>query len=189
MTFTAMLLAGGQSRRMGVDKATLTISGEALWRRQLQILGTLQPVALWISARATPPWCPAEVEVILDASPSRGPLSGLVAGLARLQTSHLLVLAIDLPNMSPEHLHKLCHLARPGCGVVPGHAEHFEPLCAIYPIEAAPLAHQALARNELSVQHLARTLISQHHMGVYSILENERPLYHNLNRPSDLDLR
>ena len=186
MTFIAMLLTGGQSRRMGFDKATLTISGEPLWRRQLRVLSELQPSAVWVSARSTPSWCPTEIEVILDATPSRGPLSGLTAGLNRLQTSHLLLLAIDLPNISVDHLRKLCSLARAGCAVIPRTVEHFEPLCAIYPIEAAPVAREALASEDVSLQHLAETLARQGRAEVYTVSDEERPLYHNINRPSDL---
>src|SRR5580704_3387360 len=104
---SALLLAGGRSRRMGVDKATVLISGEPLWRRQLRVLSKLRPGAVGISARTVPLWCPAEIEVVTDKPPSCGPLSGVAAGLRRLKSSHLLVLAIDLPEMTPEHLWKL----------------------------------------------------------------------------------
>src|SRR5579864_2470571 len=112
-TLTAVLFVGGLSRRMGIDKATLEFAGEPLWARQLRQLRELKPDTLWISARSRPPWCPPEIEVILDDPPSRGPLSGLDAALRRLQTSHLLALAIDLPRINVELLRKLWCLAQP----------------------------------------------------------------------------
>ena len=42
-TLTAVLLAGGESRRMGADKATLICDGEPLWARQLATLKKLSP--------------------------------------------------------------------------------------------------------------------------------------------------
>src|SRR5438552_6491344 len=99
MTLTAVLFVGGESRRMGVDKATLRIAGEFLWERQLKVLRELKADALWISARTKPAWCPKEIEVVLDDPPSRGPLSGLSAVLNKMQTTHALALAIDLPRM------------------------------------------------------------------------------------------
>ncbi len=185
MTLTAMLLAGGNSRRMGADKATLTFEGELLWRRQLRVLRELHPTILQVSARTKPLWCPPEIEVILDAPPSFGPLSALASGLSWLKTSHLLVLAIDLPQMTPKHLSKLWNLARPACGIIPFHNGNFEPLCAIYPAEAAAIAQEALEGNNLSLQHVARMLLNQCHLEAYSLIPEERPLYLNLNRPSD----
>lgn len=99
-TLTAVLLAGGESQRMGRDKATLILDGEPLWSRQLRILRELQPEKMLISARARPAWCPPEIETVLDAPPSRGPLSGLAAALKRIETTHLLALAIDVPQMT-----------------------------------------------------------------------------------------
>jgi molybdopterin-guanine dinucleotide biosynthesis protein A len=99
-----MLLTGGESRRLGTDKATLTLADEPLWRRQIRLLSGLEPQAVWISARTRPAWCPPAVEVILDEPPSRGPLSGVAAALSRLQTPQLLALAVgvntpdDLPQ-------------------------------------------------------------------------------------------
>src|SRR6185312_15889507 len=103
-TLTAVLFVGGLSRRMGEDKATLQFDGEPLWVRQVQLLRELKPDVLWISARARPIWCPSEIEVIADEPPSRGPLSGLAAALRKIQTSHLLALAIDMPRMNSDVL-------------------------------------------------------------------------------------
>jgi molybdopterin-guanine dinucleotide biosynthesis protein A len=186
MTLSAILLVGGQSRRMGVDKATIVIAGKPLWERQLGVLSELRPEALWLSARIAPPWCPPEVEVLEDKLPSCGPLSGVAAGLRRLQTSHLLVLAIDLPQMTTEHLRKLWSLARPGIGIIPSHGDYFEPLCAIYPAEALAVAETALRSEDLSLQNFARNLLSKSQAQVYEITPEERPLYLNMNTPADL---
>src|SRR5204862_64335 len=83
-----------------------------------------------------------------------GPLSGLTAGLERLRTSHLLVLAIDLPNVSVGYLRKLCGLACRGRGVIPVNGDRYEPLCAVYPRRAAAAAREALASGDVSLQHL-----------------------------------
>jgi len=186
MKLSAILLAGGRSRRMGMDKATLLISGEPLWKRQLQVLSNLRPDALWISARTVPSWCPAEIEVVTDLPPSCGPLSGVVAGLRRLKSSHLLVLAIDLPQMTPEHLRRLWSLARPGAGVIPFHGDYFEPLCAIYSAEALVAAEAALSSGDLSLQHFAQNLLRKSQAQVHELASEERPLYLNMNTPSDL---
>jgi molybdopterin-guanine dinucleotide biosynthesis protein A len=186
MKLSAILLAGGRSRRMGVDKATLLIAGEPLWKRQLRVLTNLRPDAVWVSARTLPPWCPAEIEVIADRIPSRGPLSGVATGLRRLQTSHLLVLAIDLPQMTAEHLRNLWALARPGIGVIPFHGDYFEPLCAIYPAEALVAAETALSSDDVSLQHFAQNLLRESRVQVYELASGEASLYLNMNTPSDL---
>jgi molybdopterin-guanine dinucleotide biosynthesis protein A len=184
MTLTAVLFAGGESRRMGVEKATLSVGGSPLWCRQLETLRRLQPQALWISARSRPVWCPAEMEVLLDQPPSRGPLTGLVAALTQARTSHVLALAVDLPDMTAEHLATLSAAAQPGRGVVPLNGTLFEPLCAIYPIEAAATAQ--LAGGDASLQRLVRSLISEDRLSPHVVTEAEKSLYRNLNTPADL---
>jgi molybdopterin-guanine dinucleotide biosynthesis protein A len=189
MTLTAVLFTGGSSRRMGEDKAGLVLAGEPLWSRQLRLLRELRPDALWVSARSRPEWCPPEIEVVLDAPPSRGPLSGLSAALSRLQTSHLLVLAVDLPQMTAAHLHKLWFLAKPGCGVLPMAGDFFEPLGAIYPAAAAGAAKDALTSDDVSLQSLAQTLVQKKHALIYPLSEAERLVYLNVNTPDDLPKR
>src|SRR5918996_2302231 len=108
MNISAVLLAGGQSRRMGRDKATILFRGKPLWQIQLELLRKLQPAEIFVSARTDPAWRPPDVTFVQDEPPSRGPLSGLTATLARIQSEHLLVLAIDMPFMIEDHLRHLC---------------------------------------------------------------------------------
>lgn len=186
MTLTAMLLAGGESRRMGTDKATLIYAGQPLWERQLRLLRNLTPHSLWVSARTRPAWCPPTVEVILDEPPSRGPLSAIAKALSQMTTSHLLALAVDMPRMSFEHLNKLKALVRRGSGVIPVNGDLFEPLCAIYSVEAAPVAMNALTQQDTSMQAFVRLLCSQQLLQKYRLPGGERPFYQNLNTPTDL---
>ena len=187
-TLTAVLLAGGQSRRMGMDKASLRIAGEPLWSRQLRLLRELCPESLLVSARTPPAWCPPEIEVALDAEPSRGPLSGVAAALTAMRTSHLLVLAVDLPRMTPEHLRQILSRARPGYGVVPVRAGRFEPLCAIYPAEAAPLAAAALNGDDASLQTFVRTLLAEGKIQELPVSPGQSGLFQNWNAPADVHI-
>lgn len=170
---------------MGADKATLMWQGEPLWARQARVLRELHPATLWISARSNPEWCPPDFKVVLDQPPSRGPLSGLAAALAAIRTSHLLAFAIDLPHMTTNHLHGLVEMARPACGVVPEINGRLEPLCAVYPAEAAGPAEEALPGTDVSLQSFGRALITSGKMRIRAIPKDERPLYLNLNTPGD----
>src|SRR5437773_4462812 len=133
MNMSAVLLAGGESRRMGKDKATLQFRGRSLWQIQFELLRKLQPSEIFISARTDPTWRPEDVRFVADIPPSRGPLSGLAASLAQMHTTHLLALAIDMPFMTEDFLLSLCDHIVPGCGVVPKIGNAAEPLAAIYP--------------------------------------------------------
>lgn len=145
MTLTAVLLAGGGSRRMGRDKATIVFRGKPLWQRQLELLRNLRPEKIFVSVRKEPSWLPLETELLLDEPPSRGPLSGLTKALERMQTSHLAVLAVDMPSMTSEQMRILWGLATIGCGVLPMIGDLAEPLAAIYPREASADFSTALA--------------------------------------------
>ena len=100
LNISSVLLAGGESRRMGKDKATVLFRGKPLWQIQLELLRRLEPAEIFISAGTDQPWRPDDVYLVTDDSPSRGPLSGLAASLARMRSAHLLALAIDMPFMT-----------------------------------------------------------------------------------------
>jgi molybdenum cofactor guanylyltransferase len=186
MTFSALLLAGGESRRMGRDKATMEFRGRPLWELQLQLLRTLGPEEIFVSARTTPGWLPGDVELLLDDPPSRGPLSGLTKALATLRTTHLIALAVDMPFMTAGELGRLLELATESCGVVPISADRVEPLAAIYPAAAANDFQAAVAGHDFSLQPLVRTLEEAGKVRLWPV--PDASLYRSVNEPDDLRL-
>jgi len=189
MTLTAVLLAGGESRRMGTEKATIVFNGEPLWQRQIKSLRHLGPEEILVSARAEQSWRPTDTELVLDQPPSRGPISGLTAALARTRTSHLVALGVDMPFVTTAQLQDLCYRANAGCGVVPTIGERAEPLAALYPVEAYADFTAAMTGNDWSLQPLVRRLADEGKVQLVNVAEAEAELYRSLNEPPDLTLR
>ena len=186
MTLSAVLLAGGESRRMGRDKATLEFEGAPLWRRQLDLLRAVNPQQLFVSAREKPDWLPAGVELLLDDPPSRGPLSGLTKALRAIRTTHLIALAVDMPFMTADEFAQLLARAAEGCGTVPLVRQIAEPLAAIYPAEARDDCRAALAGADSSLQSLVRTLNAAKKVKLWPVPNGRAPLYRSVNSPRDL---
>jgi molybdopterin-guanine dinucleotide biosynthesis protein A len=186
VTFAALLLAGGESRRMGRDKATLEYGGRPLWERQLHTLRALGPEKIFVSARSAPSWLPNDVELLLDDLPSRGPLSGVAKALNEIGTTHLLVLAVDMPFMTASELSKLLELATKGCGVVAIIDERLEPLAAVYPAEAADDFGAALTGPDFSLQLVVRKLAAAGKVRLRPVAETNAYLYQSWNQPGDV---
>jgi molybdenum cofactor guanylyltransferase len=186
MTLSAVLLAGGESRRMGRDKATIEFEGRPLWERQLEVLRALGPASIFVSARTRPSWLSDKVELLLDDPPSRGPLSGLTKAVAAMRTTHLIALAIDMPFMTSEQLGVLCSLSGESCGVVPRIAERAEPLAAIYPAEAAGDFAAAFAGPDYSLQRVVRKLAVDQKVRCYLVPAEDEHFYRSVNEPGDI---
>jgi molybdopterin-guanine dinucleotide biosynthesis protein A len=187
MNISAMLLAGGESRRMGQDKATLIFRGQPLWQIQLDLLRKLEPEEIFVSARTDPAWRPSGVPFVSDEAPSRGPLSGLSATLARIRTDHLLALAIDMPLMTEDYLRSLRNLTVPGRGVLPMIGDRAEPLAAIYPKAAKIDLLAALSGSDFSLQSLTRKLVEAGKLSLVKVSKEEKKFFQNFNDLSDFD--
>jgi molybdopterin-guanine dinucleotide biosynthesis protein A len=189
MIFSAVLLAGGESRRMGTDKATFLFRGKPLWQIQLETLQKLEPKEIFVSARIDPPWRGDDVLFVADVSPSRGPLSGLSASLRRISTSYLLALAIDMPWMSNKYLEFLSAQIEPTRGVLPKIGDRAEPLAAIYPREAAIEIGKALVGGDFSLQSLACDLIAVGKLRAIPVSQQEERFFRNINELADVEAR
>ena len=102
-----------------------------------------------------------------------------------METTHLVVLAVDMPFMTSEEMRRLCDKAMPGAGVVSVIGERAEPLAAIYPRESAPDFAAALAGSNFSLQGLVRKLAAANKVQNVSVLENDEYLYRSVNEPAD----
>src|SRR6476659_11295648 len=187
MNISAVLLTGGESRRMGRDKATLLFRGRPLWEIQFDLLRALRPEEIFVSARTDPPWRPSGVQFVCDEPPSRGPLSGLSATLARISTDHLLAFAIDMPLMTENYLRLICNLVEPGRGVLPMIGNRAEPLVAIYPKGTGNDFIVAISGSDFSLPSLKTKLVDAGKLSLVKVLEEEANFFRNFNNLSDFD--
>lgn len=142
-----LLLAGGQSRRMGQDKVWLELGGEPLGARLFRVLTACvdEVVVVREPQRGFP--VPG-ARLVADAHPGQGPLEAIASGLEALTAERVVVVACDMPFVTIEVLRRLMALAGDaGGGLVTGpHGP--EPLLGIYPRTLLPELRARLAAGD-----------------------------------------
>jgi molybdopterin-guanine dinucleotide biosynthesis protein A len=134
---TGVVLCGGKSRRMGLDKALLELAGGPLLERAIGVLAPLASEVV-IACGQEPRYAELGHRLALDGAGLEGPLAGLAAGLDAAGTEWVLALACDMPRVSTEEMRGLLAIASAsanGAGAdvcVFASARGVEPLCAVY---------------------------------------------------------
>ena len=150
---TGFVLAGGKSTRMAQDKAFLQLQGRTLLARALGMVGAVcEDVRLIGSTEKFSKYA----TTIADLFPNQGPLAGIHAALNSSRTDLNLVLAVDMPFMDTGFLSYVITQARQSAAVatVPRCAGGWQPLCAVYRLDFAAVAEEALRRGENKIDPL-----------------------------------
>ena len=149
------LLSGGESRRMGRDKALLPhAEGDTWLERTLLLLARLNaPITLLSRHRAHLQLAEAlqvelkargvALELIAEPPPWEGPLLALHRLMENHPEQRLLLCPVDMPDLSLAALIQLTSSERsePGCIQLAHDSERLQPLLGIYP------SHRAIARS------------------------------------------
>jgi len=186
MSFSALILAGGQSKRMGRDKAWLETGGQPLLARQIALARESGAREVFVSGRPGRDYSAFGCPVLLDQFPDAGPLAGIERGLDATSSPLLLVLAVDLPGLKVELLQRLSAQCRDEQGAIPRIAGRLEPLAAFYPRIAHPLAISLLKERSVAVRSFA-TLCVQSGLATFADLPGAaETAFTNWNVPGDV---
>lgn len=155
-----LVLCGGASRRMGVDKAGLPFGDETLLERVVRRLAP-EVDELWLVARegqVLPELAlnGRALPVARDPAEGLGPLAGVVAGLRATRASFAFVVSCDSPLLVPAFVARLFALAQGHAAAIPALDGYLVPTTAVYGRELLPAAETLLARGELRPRLLAR---------------------------------
>ncbi|MBW8016448.1 MAG: molybdenum cofactor guanylyltransferase [Planctomycetes bacterium] len=132
MPATAVIMAGGKSRRMGKDKSILPINGIPAIEH---IFAQLRPHfdQILVSSNNIAQHSIDGVEVVKDEAAGKGPLMGIASALRVSRNQINFVIACDIPDVN---ISLVRHLIRECAGfdaVIPQTGpSHFEPMFAIY---------------------------------------------------------
>jgi molybdopterin-guanine dinucleotide biosynthesis protein A len=179
-----VVFAGGYSRRMGRDKATLRLKGKLLWRRQVAVLRAAGADPVWIGRRSDQTKLGRGARVLFDELSDIGPIAGLHSALKSIEASWVAVLAVDMPAIEADWFAKLFAQCSDGVGAVARHADGFEPLAAIYPEEAFEIVSRRVKAKKFSLQDAVKALVRGKRMRVVRLPESERWRVANWNKPA-----
>lgn len=180
---TGLILAGGQSRRFGADKAAYAVGGRSMLERVYAAVAVVADPVL-LSLR-TPPGTSLSIpaRVVVDRYADAGPLAGLHAGLLEARTPWLLAVACDLPYLTPEALSRLVERCTPEARAVVAEDEtgRLQPLCACYPTSALPVVEARLRGQSYALHGLLD------HLEPFARVPLSGGVLRNVNRPGDLE--
>jgi molybdenum cofactor guanylyltransferase len=144
----AVLLAGGKSRRMGADKALLSLGGQPVVQLLAARLRRLTDQVL-LSANEPPAYAFLGLPIVPDVYPGRGPLAGLHAGMLHTERPLVLLLACDLPGVSSTLLRRMIEGTEGFDAVAPATCDGLlHPVCAVYRRTCMPIIVGNLRRGD-----------------------------------------
>jgi molybdopterin-guanine dinucleotide biosynthesis protein A len=186
MKFSAVILAGGRSQRMGRDKAMLNIDGKSLLTRQMDLVHQRGPEELFISGRPGVNYAVPGCVVLHDGFADAGPLGGIERALGRVRSPLLLVLAVDMPEMTAEILGDLASQCTDSRGAVPRVGGRCEPLAAFYPKAAWRIASSMLAADCKAATQFAERCVQSGLADFYEWDTSSAHHFTSWNRPADV---
>jgi molybdenum cofactor guanylyltransferase len=181
MEATLLVLAGGQSRRMGRPKPWIEVGSSILVRYVVERLAPAFSELMVSFAEPEQMEQLVPYRVVFDRKPNAGPLAGLEAGLIAAHNPVVFAVACDMPYVERSTAELAVAAARSCDAAIPRHDGLFEPVCGAYRKTALPAIVNALdARNYVAhdvVQNLDVTW-----------LEGLEPAqFESLNTPADLE--
>lgn len=141
---TAIVLAGGRSRRMGTDKSLLPIDGRPMIEHICrQLCGTFARVL--ISADDAGKFSFLDLEVVPDTIPDQGPLRAVASALEASRSELNLVVGCDIPRIQLPVVRRMLAAAEAADLVLPVTADgQAQPLFAVYRRSVRRCLHEAL---------------------------------------------
>jgi molybdopterin-guanine dinucleotide biosynthesis protein A len=186
---TVVVLAGGRSTRFGGDKRQAVIDGRDLVTRAIDLAREVS-VRVILSVghgEAAAFRGRAGVEVVEDAAPDLGPLSGIAAGMRSSATALVAFLPVDCPFVPAGLLRRLVEAAGEG-GAVVDDGRGIQPLIACYPSARQADVEAAVARGERAV-HRVVAAWDPARLGIDEVARFGDParVLANVNTSDDLD--
>jgi molybdopterin-guanine dinucleotide biosynthesis protein A len=184
-----IILAGGQSTRMGTSKALLPFGGETMLQRVVRLLGTVVSPIIVVAAREqSVPALPDGVRVTRDERDAKGPLEGIRAGLSALPESldAAYITSCDVPLLVPAFVERMIELMGDHDIAVMEIDGFPHPLSAIYRRTTLPIAESLLMQDRLRPVFLFDAVRTRRvKPEEMTVVDPELKTLRNLNTPED----
>jgi molybdopterin-guanine dinucleotide biosynthesis protein A len=185
VAITGIILAGGESRRIGKNKALLQIGGKRIIERILELFTDIFGQVI-IVTNSPHEFQFLDVRIVTDIFPKMGCLGGIYTGLFFCPTEKAMVVACDMPFLNKKLIEYLISLCEGYDIVIPQIQEFYEPLHAIYSINCAPFIEKDLIKKEKKIINFF-THLKVRKVSITEIqkIDPERKSFININTEED----
>jgi molybdopterin-guanine dinucleotide biosynthesis protein A len=181
MEATLLVLAGGESRRMGRPKAWIEVGDTVLLRYVVECLGSAFSEVVVSFAEPEQMQQHLPYRVVFDRKRAAGPLAGLEAGLIAARNEVVFAIACDMPYVTQPTAELAVAAARNADAAIPRHDGLYEPVCGAYRKTALPAIVSALDAGNYAAHDVVEAL-DVTWLETIDVGELE-----SLNTPADLD--
>ncbi len=151
---TGAVLAGGQSRRMGTNKALLKIDGTTIIERAVSVLCSVFDEVIIIANDPAPYSFPG-IKVYPDIHAGAGSLGGLHTAIIKSASPFTFVTACDMPFLDADCIKRLLSLPRQGYdALVPFIGGRFHPMHGLYSNSCAGVAETMIREGNLRINSM-----------------------------------
>ena len=185
---TGVLVAGGQSRRMGgLPKELVRRDGETLAERSLALFRDLFGEVLVVASDPAP-WAGLSVRVVPDAIAGKGAPGGLHAALAAARTGWIFAAACDMPFLSPEAIGFLAARRGAAPAVLVEWERGLEGLHAFWSRDALPTVERMVREGDPSIRAIAAAVGARVVTAAeWRQVDPGGRSFENVNSPEDLE--
>ena len=166
MIYGVVILAGGKSRRMGRDKAELTLNGVRFLDKLVWELSGFEE--LWISVDDERRHPGIYYPMVSDAFGDCGPLGGICSALMVCQADALVVVSCDVPLFSAGLAKKLCDCLEGGgdAAIAVTEDEREHPLCGVYKKSCLEVFETCIKKQDYKMRNALKMLeVKKYHAG------------------------
>ena len=190
-TVSGIVLAGGESRRLGRDKAVEVVGGQYLITRVIDRMREVcSDVLVVVSnvSRYPERTIPTDVETVLDKYPGKGCLGGIYSGLTSSKMEFGLVVACDMPFLNLTLLKKIIDMGITSDICVPVLSNRPEPTHAMYSRNCLPYMKNQLDTDDLKITNFfSKVTVNYIDEDVVKTIDPDLLSFFNINYQSDLD--
>jgi molybdopterin-guanine dinucleotide biosynthesis protein A len=181
---TGIILAGGKSSRLGMNKALLELKGKKLIDYPVHLLEKCCSHVIISSNQPLSLPYPVFPDVIQET----GPMVGIYSCLLQSKTPYNVVLSCDMPFLKEELISILASRIERNKIIVPVHHDNLmEPLCAVYPTHCAKSLLESMEKKQFTLHDY---ILSQPHSLVIISAKMRfwsENLFANINTPGDVE--
>lgn len=179
---SGFILAGGKSRRMGTDKALLTVQEEPLLVHMASLIGPFCEKVV-ISGQNSD-YTKFGIEMIPDLYSECGPIAGIYSALKYSGSDWNLLVSVDIPFANDELFQiMISNIGDCDC-VIPKHTSGVEPLIALYNRRTLPVIEEMIKSGDYKLTNLL-SKINTRYVDCSFLIKKHPRLFMNINRMED----